>query len=356
MALNANQLAVLGDFNGKEDDDIELFCIQVTRCMGSFGWNQTQASQMVQTRLKGRAGMWMRATLKQLGDDAHLDVWQHLDNNNAVVDETGLRYHLLKRFQEPLTGRGAVEAVSDLKQRAGETVDEFHDRVILAMDRKNYRQSAAQRAQQAYKERLIDDSYTFIAAGLQEDIRKAVLGGPGLAQAGNAADQLEALMVAARNAEKEKKKEKKPKWLSELQRVDSMPDLVGPEEDEKAEQSAPAAPSQELSEIRLELEEIKKLLGRADLVCWACNKKGHFSSNCPNKGRARAKKKTPARQTRKTQRVRRVNAFTKGGRSKKIYVLEDDSSDDDDEEVEEISGDDDDDDDAIQWAWDPKDL
>ena len=79
------------------------------------------------------------------------------------------------------------------------------------MDRKNYRNTAASRLAPAYKEKLKIDTYTFFAAGLQEDIRRQALGGP------TPPGTCELLLTAAGNAELEKRKATaKPKYLSEI--------------------------------------------------------------------------------------------------------------------------------------------
>ena len=135
--VNANQLAVMGEFKG-EGDDVELFVMQVIRCREAFDWNHQVTSQLVQTVLKGTAAKWLRSALKTQLQADHLEVWDHFAvPANAPagapaerVGNAGFRYALLTRFRELQNGQAAVEAVGDLKQKGSETVDEFYDRIL----------------------------------------------------------------------------------------------------------------------------------------------------------------------------------------------------------------------------------
>jgi hypothetical protein len=274
MAVNANQLAVLGEFKGEEEEDIELYTLMVDRCAIAFAWDDAITSQLVQTRLKGAAGRWLRSRIKTSVATDHLTRWTPAAN----VAQSGMRYALLTRFREGLNERGAVEAVSELKQRPTESVDEFYDRVVLAMDRKNYRATADEKDGVAYKTRLTDDVFTFFAAGLHEDVRLQALGGPTPPVTANT------LLSAARNAELERKKNKKPKYLTEL----------ALDEEKETQGAAAALPGGDamLSELRAEIDALKSTMSAVE--CWKCGKKGHISHYCPTapssqRGRARGR-------------------------------------------------------------------
>ena len=264
--INANQLAILGKFKGEESEDIEEFILLVERCITAFTWDQQMTSAMVQTSLEGAAARWLRSLLKLSTPADHMDDWIHDVEVNGVRVVSGLKKFMLARFKEAMNERGAVEAISDLKQKAGEIVSDFYDRVVLAMDRKNYRDTPADRREPAYKEKLKMDTYTFFAAGLQEDIRRQALGGP------SPPATCELLLTAARNAELEKRKATtKPKYLSEI---------TG-EGEGTAEGETSAA--FQLSELRNELAALKsQFSGNANVECWNCHKNGHISFNCPS--------------------------------------------------------------------------
>ncbi len=66
VSLNANQLAVLSEFSGKDSEDIENFCLQVKWCKEAFRWSQHATSQMVQTKLTEAASTWPRSLIKMV--------------------------------------------------------------------------------------------------------------------------------------------------------------------------------------------------------------------------------------------------------------------------------------------------
>ncbi len=125
-SLNANQLVLLSNFSGSESEDIETFCLQVKQCMEAFGWTQNATSQMVQTKLTGSAGTWLRGLIKMAPDTDALGLWE-VWNGNDLVPDKGLKYFLLLRFREGMNEKGAVAAVTSLTQSAQESVDDFYD-------------------------------------------------------------------------------------------------------------------------------------------------------------------------------------------------------------------------------------
>ena len=263
-SLNANQLVLLSNFSGSESEDIETFCLQVKQCKEAFGWTQNATSQMVQTKLTGSAGTWLRGLIKMAPDTDALDLWE-VWNGNDLVPDKGLKYFLLLRFREGMNEKGAVAAVTSLTQSAQESVDDFYDRVVLAMDRKNFRTSDQAKETETYKNQLCTDTYTFFAAGLQEDIRKLVLGVP------NPPTEIIGLHTAARNAEREMKKGKVPKFLNE---VASAQDVSG------SPQPSYPIDFKELKEALVLAIESTKKQSKPPPVCWRCHQPGHLSYSC----------------------------------------------------------------------------
>lgn len=281
--VNANQLAILGEFKG-EGDDIELFVMQVIRCREAFDWNHQVTAQLVQTCLKGTAAKWLRSALKTQLDAQHLEVWDHMVPGAAAgapavrAPNTGFRYALLTRFRELQNGQAAVEAVGDLKQKSNESVDEFYDRILLAMDRKNYTSTEADKETDEYKTRLTLDAFIFLGAGLKDELRKVV------SVQVPAAANIQQLLTRARAAELVRRKDKTPSYLHELEAGESA-DATGEAADQGAEGGAAAAVMPTLAEMMLEIEALKKNMfkGAADVECWNCHQMGHFSYECQTK-------------------------------------------------------------------------
>lgn len=317
----------MGEFKGEDGEDIEQWCMQVARVMESFTWSQEATSRMVQTQLKDAAGRWLRGLIKSKGTiPARLDVWE-VEVNNVVTPGIGLKHELLIRFRDGINERGAVEAVVDLRHRTGESVDCFYDRVVLAMDRKNYRETTAVKDTADYRTRLLSDVLIFFSAGLAEDIRATILGSP------NPPTTVEGTLAAARNCELEKKRNKKPKWLAPLEGTGGE---SGPEE----KVSEVSALTSALAEIRADLAEIKT---RSAGGCWTCGATTHFQVDCPkNKLRGRGRGGTSFRGRARGQRWFRVvnrSSAARGrpappsrggsggtGGRRRLYLVEDDGA------------------------------
>ena len=296
--VNANQLQVLGTFSGEGDDDAEAYVAKVAQCATSFQWTPDVTKTMVELCLRGIAARWLRSLDKTVDPAVDLNVWQTPDPAFGVapalpvgappgvrefIPGSGLRHQLLLRFKKVVSEGSAVEAVIDLKQRAGETVDDFFDRVVMAMDAKNHRATEAEKQDEAYRDRLRDDVFTFFAAGMNDEVRRQALGGPEASRPTNAA----ALLIAARNSELERKKAKKPKFLSELDAgLQNLPGESG--SDDGFSQAAGGASAEQfagLSELMQQLDVLRhRVAGMADIDCWSCGKKGHYSFNCVAKG------------------------------------------------------------------------
>ena len=267
--VSANQLALIKDFSGTENEDVELWLMNVKRCANAFGWTDHQTAAMVQTRLGGAAARWLRSALKTEAANEHLDRWE----NDGEI--TGLKEAILNRFRENVNERGAVEAVMGLQQRSGELVVDFFDRVVLAMDRKNYVQK--DKEDPAYREALKRECFTFFAAGLQDDIRLQAMGGP------NPPVTAEGLLTAARNAETERRRNKKPKQILQL------------DEGEKKEEDAYGALTARVDALAARFK--RSGGAAAPQLCYNCDGSGHFAAACPEPPRRPRHQATPSSKT-----------------------------------------------------------
>ena len=363
--INANQLNILGEYKGEENEDIEIFISKVELLVRSFNWTPDVTASMVQTRLKGNAATWLQAQYRRRNPD--LNVWYRVREaaEGQVAEQYGGLRDLLKvRFKEALNERGAVDAVIDLKQKRGETVDEFHDRVSLAIDRKNFTYTEQEKRTADYLRRLSQDIYTFFAAGLTEEIAQQALGGP------TPPTTEEGLLQAARNAEQERKKNKKPKYLAAM--------VEAAAEEPSTEGACAVQPEgPKLAELAAEIAALRRAIGSKKpgppYLCYSCGSPKHFSRECPERPENQrnveatrtsarrfpaSKKKTPPKKKGKggyfTTRAKI------GGRVRRVYVL-DESEEEEDEDDEDDVEDEEEDDEGLEeleissadWKWLP---
>lgn len=269
MAVTGSQLNSIPQFNGASDSDIEAFIDSVNTAIDTYTWDDAQAAGAAKSRLTLTAAKWLRSQAKL----EH--TWERWQDQAAVAAAAGvaalpfiegLSTALKRRFMEVINEIGATAAVIDLKQRQSENVDDFFDRCVLAMDKKNQIIPAAQRQGAAYQTQLMNDVYTWFGAGLKEEIRSMALGGP------DPPLTAELLLRASKNAEKESQRRSvsRGKMLEELESSNEPEERVHSEVDRMME------------EMRAELDAIKSFTGMANVECFRCRKMGHYSFNCPN--------------------------------------------------------------------------
>ena len=296
MALNANQLNFLRDFSGAPEDDVEVQVVSVNRARDLFGWTPEQTAHMASAKLKGEAARWLRAALKTQDDTIeNLEKWEasagepqaadHVLNVLANPLKKFLKDKLLERFRESVNQLGAVDAVMDLRQKPGEEVSAFFDRVSLAVDRKNHHE--ADRTTAAYRLRLKREIFAFFAAGLHDDLRIQALGGP------IPPDDTDALLVACKNAELERKRMKKPKDISaigssmeEATTSASAPASTNAQaagETAGSTNGAGIAPGPlDLAALAEQIDALRQEVQKQNFTCFRCGEKGHFIKECPH--------------------------------------------------------------------------
>lgn len=175
MPVTPQQLNSLTIYDGKTD--VELWILHLERMRTQYGWTEPELTQAVLTMLQRMAKGQSFIASQTLKGVAYA---RWTDEPGAAADdppvEIGLRTGLRERFGETITGIAAADAVSDLRQRHGEDVDDFAERVIRALDRKNHSYTRAEKLEEEYLRHFQHDIFTFVSAGLQESIRSRTLG------------------------------------------------------------------------------------------------------------------------------------------------------------------------------------
>ena len=173
-----------------------------------------------------------------------------------------MKKELEGRFKLEVTEIAATHAIHDLRQAKNESVDEFFDRVLIALDQKNHRVTNEMKATEGWKDVLKTDIFTFFGAGLKKYIRDATVSSssPPL----NATD----LLKAARFVETSSR-------ATDLSLMDQAKVEAARYVDRRQETGQRSFNHGDSGQRRGNLN-----IDASGLLCWRCNKPGHFRRNC----------------------------------------------------------------------------
>ena len=168
-AVSGGQLSSIPQYSGNQGLEGLVYAEAIDRAKTQFNWTEAQASTAAISRGGNAVSNWIR------GEKAAGLVYNNWNNANPGDNDRNLREPFLLRFGPKYTTGGAVAAISDLKQRSGETVGSFMDRVKISVDMLNYNVEEDDR-NQAFRDAYVRLVIAQFGSGLHEEIREKVFG------------------------------------------------------------------------------------------------------------------------------------------------------------------------------------
>jgi hypothetical protein len=291
MPVTPQQQATVPLYSGATD--VELYIAALERAATLYGWDDAETCTAAKTRLAGAGEMFLESLRKQrIECVVWLDRAANAGANPAVLQQTGMRERLRGRFGEIITEIAAADAVTNLQQKAGESVSEFHDRCVVAVDRMNHTYTEQQKQAPGYQVHFTSLLFTFLASGIREEIRSRTLGAP------NPPRTADALLTAAKSVESEVARSKKQKVVLEVaqcrqsqQGNDDGGNRFPTSIEELRDMMAVMIAGGENAAIT---RQVGAGQGRAsgtvskEVICYNCGGKGHLALKCPSpKGTSR---------------------------------------------------------------------
>ena len=264
--MNGAHMSQVPRYAGEEGQACLNWLEQMNSVGTLVGWNNEQKARLGMIKLDGPAADWIRAE-KIMGNLP--DSWDDVEaavGPPVVRAAIGIHNRIKNRFGKTKTTATAVDAIMNLRQKQGESVSTFYDRVRLAVDEKNYKTTEAEKTVAAYQKSLAEDTKIFLLAGLKDDLRNRVLGVP------NPPDSLTDVMTILRAAEAE---------IGASKHVNIMMNETNNDQTDNERQVA-------------QLNTRGNFRGRtrgttplSAITCFNCNNKGHYQSECrqPNRNR-----------------------------------------------------------------------
>ena len=265
-AVSGGQLSSVTVYSGNQGLDGLVYAEAIDRAKEQFGWTQVQTARAAVTRGGNAVANWVRGE-KAAG--INYTGWNEDIPNPNPNNLTNLRPAFLTRFGPKYTTGGAVAAISDLKQRTGETVGGFLDRVKIAVDMLHYNVPEDQRnaAFRASYTRLVIAQF---GSGISDDIREQVFG---VAVPPNT---IAGVLTAATAIENEKHSKATKLVINNI-------------ENEKKETPESESIEQKCEKLEKQMKEvlmINKRGGRGNrpnnpnIQCYQCGGRGHIRSQC----------------------------------------------------------------------------
>ena len=255
VVKSASQITSIPEFWGKQTENVRLWVVQVERAARQYDWNDASTAAAAQSRMMGAAASWLQSELI-LGNDFL-----------EFAGDDGLREALLRRFAEQITQLSAIKALKEISQKQGETIDEFRDRLMVALDRKNYFKTDAEKRTAEYIRGLQSELFSFLGAGMLEELRTRTMGTP------HPPTTAEELVLAARAVENEMTNSKTVKTSFAV---------------DELKHEIEAVVKEVVKEQRKTFDKDRKSKRSTRQVsnqtrCYRCQGWAHVAADCPNK-------------------------------------------------------------------------
>ena len=254
--VQGSQISSIPIFDGSPGTDGEAWIRLVDRAKDQFGWSSRQTAQTARNRLTGDARLFVDNN--EIEGLRGLDDWDEGDEN--------LRAMLVDKFGFTYSAATAAHALEDLKQSTGETVDQFYERVRLAVSKFLADMEKTGAHQATYANMFQRLTFTHFKGGIFGAYRQSIYTAPTERQPNTP----RALLEAARVVELEAGKSKKDVVYKKVNEVSKH---TGPDEprfsasagaekteedDKPAEEKPEGAVAQELQELKKSVEALNK--------------------------------------------------------------------------------------------------
>ena len=274
MPLKSSELNVLIAYDGTKD--ARDWLQQLGNLATQFGWSSEDTATAAKHKMIGDGHKWLRSQRLmgwELDSMEDIQAVAAAGNNPATPFQLGFRNAFLERFDELLTEVAATLAVTQLKQEDKETVDQYYDRVVYALDMKNHMFTTAQKREPSYRQMQETELYSFFGAGLKPALRAATLG------AAQPPKTLATLLTSARTVERERKT---PTTSTTSTTSSSV----------AAVDTSSSSATDVIADLVKKVEALTTKSTNATTfagTCYGCGKRGHKRDVCRSSGRGRGR-------------------------------------------------------------------
>ena len=256
-----NEIMNIPLYSGSKKEDPEIWLDCVDNAQSTFNWTPEGKIGAATLRLSGSALLWLRA--QRTGNVIY-------GHGEGKKDYAQFKRDFLARFRPLDDPLRSTEAMKDLHMMDGETINEFKDRVMIAIEKKNY--TYDDKTTDAYKTVRDMDAYRSITIGMTGQLRRCLMSGS------DPPKELETLMKQAVQAEAALRKTAAIPGMAGIMEVTGEQDPdPQPAEGNGSESADAAGVNGSVQEMINELAKIKK-----QFQCYGCKEYGHLRRDCPN--------------------------------------------------------------------------